>query len=281
MTLALHVSFPERAVLSASVSRKLASRVLRHSRPHADNYVFRERTDGRVHVRDIFTCRNVVPDVDRYRLRRHAGPQGCTTRTRGQWFLEAHPTGDIPCDPYNDRRIADGTNYASTIIVVLESPHRHEYADRDLARPIAPACGVTGIKLQDVLLDMLIDNDAEIRENARVIISNPVPFQTSLDSLYDRTRVNPYTREKVRDEVWTALWLFDPIRRNFLDRIRAYAPYLAINACTAACSQAVSVAISQLGVGQLYESDHPSKPGSWTDQEHTMSPYQPRRSSDV
>ena len=276
MTLALHVGFPESAVLCATVSRKLASRVLQHSsRQHA---VFRER-NGPVHVRDIFTRRNVVPDVDRYRLTRHPGPEGCTTRTRCQWVLTVHPTGDIPCDPYspyNDRRIANGPDYASTIVVVLESPHRHEYAHRGLARPIAPACGVTGQKLQDVLLDMLIDHHAEIRENARVIISNPVPFQTSLDSLYDRTRVNVYTRKKVRDEVWTALWSFDPIRRHFLDRIRAYAPYLAINACTTACREVVSRAISQLGaVEQLYESDHPSNPGSWTDQEHTMRLYGP------
>ena len=275
MTLTLHVDFPESAVLPVSVSPKLASRVLQHSRQHADNHVFRESPDGPVHVRDIFTCRNVVPDVDRYRLTRHADREGCTTRTRGQWVLKAHPTWDIPCDPYNDHRIANGPDYASTVIVVLESPHRHEYADRDLARPIAPACGVTGLKLQDVLLDMLIDNGAEICENARVIISNPVPFQTSLDSLYDRTMVTEYTRGTIRDEVWTALWSFDPIRQNFLDRILAYEPYLTINACTAACSQDVSQAISLLGVGVLYETDHPSKPGSWTDQEHTMSPYCP------
>ena len=159
--------------------------------------------------------------------------------------------------------------------MVLESPHRHEYADRDLARPIGPACGVTGLKLQDVLLDMLIDNEAEIRENARVIISNPVPFQTSLDSLYHRTEVTEYARETVRDEVWAALWSFDPLRRNFEDRIRAYAPYLVINACTATCRQNVSQALSQLELEdvQLYESEHPSKPGSWTDQGHTMHPY--------
>ena len=277
MTLKLHVNFPERAVLSASVSGRLASLVLQHRKPHAVDHVFREHTDGAVHVRGVFACRNVVRDVDRYRLTQRPGPEGCATRTRCQWVLKAHPTGHIPCDPYNDRRIANGTDYASTIVVVLESPHRHEYADRDLARPIAPACGVTGLKLQDILLDMLIDNDARIRENARVIISNPVPFQTSLDSLYHRTMVTKSAREKVRDEVWAALWSFDPIRRNFLDRISRYAPYLVINACTAMCRRNVSQALAELDRHdvRLYESDHPSKPGSWTDQEHTMRRYPP------
>ena len=60
MTLKLHVSFPERAVLSASVSRNLASQVLQHRKPHAVDHVFREHTDGPVHVCGVFACRNVV-----------------------------------------------------------------------------------------------------------------------------------------------------------------------------------------------------------------------------
>ena len=226
-----------------------------------------------MHVRSVFGRANLVPDVDRYRLTRGLDFSGCAVRTIGRWSLVAHPNTQIECDPYNDHRVATGSeaSFSSTIVVILESPHKFEFLNREIDRPIAPACGVTGVKIQDVLLDMLLANRCvNLVNNTRVIIANPIPFQTSLYSVYDWPANSTYGRGHIRDKVWLRLWEYNVIRFNFLDRIRSYCPSVVINACTARLRPRVSEVLRGREYGELYETGHPSNPRCWNDGCHVM-----------
>lgn len=268
MALILHVNFPAPRELSTHVSPMLANR-LYDSRIDNHRVFYR---DGCVHVRCMFAQRNRVPDVDRYRLTRHPSQDGCKVRIREGWFLVAHTGTNIECDPYNDRLLSDTvTDQRPTIVVVLESPHKFEYRNTDVAHPIAPACGLTGVKIQDVLLDMLIDSSGvTLRENTRLIIANPVPYQTSLYSICRYRDLSPYTRCRIKSGVWNALWNYTSIREDFEKRMRSYSPYITINACTTEFAGRVNEAILALRIGLLYQTEHPSAPKFWTERNHVM-----------
>ena len=233
-------------------------------------------SNGTDHITHEFSRQNLVPDVDRYRVTRHPPQQGCAVRIRDGWYLVAHPRSDIECCPYNDRRIsAADRDFESTIVVVLESPHKFEYLNRDPSKPIAPACGVSGIKVQDVLLDMLIDNSADFVDNTRVIVANPVPFQASLGSLYNQSALSADRRGRIKRKVWQALWSISPISQDFLNRMSSYCPNITINACTCTGQPDLQDIVSRDLLNPdlehtLYETSHPSAPGGWTERHHCM-----------
>ena len=268
MPLRLHVKWPSVGQVEADITQRMANRVLA-SGASGNNWLGRWGDTIHVHA---FAPNNVVPDVDRYRLARDAPHDDQRVCSLNGWFLVRHPPSCFQWSPWRDRFAVPALgHFNATVVVLLESPHKDEYGSQNLARPIAPAVGTTGRKVREVLLAMLLDYAGEfLRADTRVIIANPVPFQASLHWVYDRRANTPYGRKKIRDEVWKALWSFGPIREDFDVRMAMYRPDITINACTASLRPMVSDAILATGLGVLFETEHPSVPGAWTANNHTM-----------
>ena len=203
---------------------------------------------GLVIINDVFGKDNIVPDVDRYRIRLDAG----------RIVLHPHSQCQVaPCSNryYDVTAAGPPENCNKTIVIVLESPHKDEYL-RDVGQPIAPAQGSTGSNIQDWLDHVLRSCSAlcgELSAGTRVVLSNPVQFQASLASVINsgsqNRKVRDAVRKKIRDAVWKALWNSQPnatsqdcgertanasfpIRDCFEDRLKTYSPDYIINACT-------------------------------------------------
>jgi hypothetical protein len=115
-----------------------------------------------------------------------------------------------------------------TIVLVIESPHKDEYKNRN---PVAPAQGTTGRKIEKYLTGLLntsinhhlADGDYDF------IVSNPVQFQASLFDLHG-ANLTESPAKAVRDSVWKEI--FPKEESNFHQRLTTYEPKLVINACT-------------------------------------------------
>ena len=191
----------------------------------AGNYVSEE--NGDVIVTGVFRSHNIVPDVHRYDIRR------CQNR----FTLFPHCIREVnpQHNRYNDRPATnDGTD---TLVVVVESPHKDEYHNEDLSSPIAAAQGSTGCGIQNHLAEIVnlvadvADKVPGLRDEYRVIIANPIRWQTSLSSLHGKSpRYAPW--KNLRNAVWDALWGIDAVRCDFLARLCNYNPSIVVNACT-------------------------------------------------
>lgn len=126
--------------------------------------------------------------------------------------------------------LANELLYDQSITLILESPHDEEYDvhlnPRSLS-PKSPAIGSSGrniLKKMDVIIESLNLSDGEYN----FIISNPVPFQTSLFELSSNTSIN----RGIRDKVWMNLICEDNIRNSFIERTKTYKSTAIINCCT-------------------------------------------------
>ena len=115
-----------------------------------------------------------------------------------------------------------------TIVLLLESPHRSEYDSE--RKPIAPAGGKTGANLDDGLDYVLSQIKSEVVDGSRIIVSNPVQFQTSLHMILPKPEKK--YKDALKISVWKAVWSHQYIEGGFESRMEKYAPYLVINACT-------------------------------------------------
>ena len=191
-------------------------------------------------IDDTFGEQNVVPDVDRYRLRRQQGQITLLPHTVRGVCPDSNNFCDVPPAEPN-------VDYDKTIVVVLESPHKDEYENSatptgDVGHPIAPAQGRTGTRMQNFFCGVLRSCPTlygQLEEHTRVVISNPVPFQASLVSIVsvpasknDSKNAVERKRKKLRDAVWSALWEYLPIQDDFQTRLESYCPDFIINACT-------------------------------------------------
>ena len=168
----------------------------------------------------MHSARNRVCDDDRYRIRSQSNsPLVCCQRDAA---------------------------YRQTLVILLESPHKDEYFANCIDRPIAPALGMTGHNIQDYLMDVIhgCPNICQRlgHETTRVIIANPIQFQTSLAAIIRVPRQNGESKEakkkrqeknkKIRDAIWKALWDHKSLRSEFKGRLKRYHPDFIINACT-------------------------------------------------
>lgn len=192
-----------------------------------------------VFVESFFGIKNRVPDVSRYRIHN----MRCCVRYDDRYRI-CNNRYIIPhCDVSGEEldrqlqrpqpRPEPEQEGIRNIVLLLESPHKDEYTDGDIARPKAPARGETGDNIDRWLGTVLSRTNADLIEpGCHVIISNPIQFQTSLHAIHRRPLKGSW--RTLRNKVWITLWRAAHITECFRARLTAYNPSLIINACTGA-----------------------------------------------
>lgn len=233
MALILDVGWPREDHVRVTVSERRMAVIRRmvNSRPDL------LRADGRdVVVQGMFGERNVVPDVDRFRIH---GIGGDSEALRLEPHAAARDAGVLATYPFVDRVIACGGSGVATLLILLESPHKDEYGAH-MECPLGPARGRTGARIEKELIGILQGDGrarrllADAGETVRVLVSNPIPFQTSLYAVH-RGRLGG--RRGLRDAIWRGLWRMESdgnraFQDQFLGRVTRYAPDVIVNACT-------------------------------------------------
>ena len=252
MTLTLKVTWPVEDEMDVSIQMDCAE--IRFIHP---TYATRNGND--IVIRNVFGENNRVRDVDRYRIRCQDGSQ-----------LRLDPHGD-------DQGLVEGSNYrdiwpqenftGDTLVVILESPHKDEYRNNCIDSPIAPAQNNrnnrriigTGIGIQEHLLDVIglcpnLRCKLSGRET-RVILCNPIQFQTSLVAVICSPKW-----ETIRNKVWRTLWDMPRIKDEFRVRLASYSPNYIINACTSSLQQHISSSLGHdcFSNATKHEAYHPS-----------------------
>ena len=207
-------------------------------------------------IRNIFAPDKRVPDVWRYVLR----------NTGSYISLREHSGAiEVVCkgnNKYRDGYAEEVDNCGITIALLLESPHKDEFDNND--SPIAPAQGTTGTNIHDYF-EHIINIERRkfdfVATEARLIICNPIPFQTSLYMIH-KGKINK--KKKLKEDIWNALWEEPCIKHDFKLRMEKYKPSMIINACTGgkkreSLNAKVTYYLESIGIcDDIYRTDHPS-----------------------
>lgn len=129
-----------------------------------------------------------------------------------------------------DLNIKENKKQEKTIVIILESPHKDEFASGenknffDRIIKSNPALGKSGDNLQkyftaEQLVNLL--GDEYMKNEYRIILMNSIQYQCSLG-----LDTNIY-----RDHIWILYWLKFGFQ-NFLNRLESYNPDVIINLCT-------------------------------------------------
>ena len=208
-----------------------------------------------VYVTGMFDRNRAVPDVNRYKICK--SNSGVSLIPHDESRIQESDYKDHPCEAYS----------GNAVVLLLESPHRKEYGNCHTRK--APAQGVTGTRIREylgrILNDEIICQHIPGGSDTRVVLCNPVQFQTSLHTI-----LGVQWRATWRNRVWLALWDDPCIRRCFKARMELYSPNLVINACTGKGSaydqrnrNSLKMKVSEFlfdrtSVGNICETGHPS-----------------------
>ena len=255
-TIRLNLGWPTRRSLCFDFP--LSGEELKNLRAPRSRYARVSNNDHIVDIANMFHDNNRVKDVDRYRIR----------LVQDRPTLIPHLSREISPETnrYND--ISPQQAGGNTLVVLLESPSRHEY-DGAPSHPIAPAQGQTGCGLLCHLGNLLgeaiqtLDDDGylqiNLQDDTRLIISNPIQFEASLLYAINVTS----KRRRLTDAVWEKLWDVDLIRQKFLERLTEYSPSIIINSCTSKLSPLVYQYLTSnnnIHLPYIYKTYHPSSP---------------------
>lgn len=202
-----------------------------------------------VDIVGMFGPENRVHDVDRYRV----------IVRNGVCRIEPHSNREVAptTNRFHDIRPNHG-EFDRTILLLLESPHKDEYRCGDPCYRIAPAQGRTGtnieLYLERILNDLPVTDSSDI--TYRVIIANPVQFQTSLWTIHEGSLAK---WRQLRDAIWKTLWDVCEIQQDFCSRLQSYCPDVVLNCCTSRLSKRVTAYLCQCGLAaRTYVAYHPS-----------------------
>ena len=175
-----------------------------------------------VDIIGMFGTQNRVPDADRYRVT--VGDGVCQAKPHSKGHIK--PTKNNHKDHCPNQGKSD-----CTIVLLLESPHKFEYENGDPHCPIAPAQGTAGKNIEKFLGCSLYKSGmaTQIGNNARVIIANPVQYQTSLWTIHQKS-LSVHWVKRLRDAVWNTLWRQREVQEDFCCRLRAYSPDIVLSA---------------------------------------------------
>lgn len=273
----LEVTWPDCKTLGPiQRSNQLASLLCQEERKLRRDLVC-VRDDG-IYIRGLFGRENKVPDVDRYKIVRAEESRQIAVvqheiaeAAQAQSANSANNRPFVSTYPYVDRAVATGCD-RPTLVIVLESPHRDEYGE-SVATPIAPARGSTGARIHK-FLSIVLNSCRQIRQMlferapVRVVISNPIPFQTSAYAIHGG-RLG--ASDRLRDFIWRELWC-DPtlgLKDMFGEKLGSYTPIAVVNACTTGGKPSRRDCVRDFiqcryAAVPLYKANHPSTWGSNT-----------------
>lgn len=151
-----------------------------------------------------------------------------------------------------------------SIGIILESPHIKEFTDE--FQPISPAQGETGKNIEAFLLPLIklinAQHYAFKKSRYRILILNPIPFQTSLYYFHKQPlRKNNKNSgfETLRNDVWQTLWFNKTsIKINFIVNIKTNKIDLILNCCTANLFEYVNDSLVGLKI-PIINCYHPSR----------------------
>lgn len=205
--------------------------------------------------KDFFSMSRVMPSVYRYRY---------VWKDNSYMLQDLHShEKQIPESVYNDGSVSSLTNQ-NTILVVLESPHKEEYNNDFEA--IAPAQGKTGRIISrklETILQFIADNKLYDfgKCDLDVVITNPVPYQTSLYEIHHRALKGEY--RKLRNDIWKILWINKhKLRTVFKQHIKTTNTRLILNCCTSMMRDEVNKILCSVdGYDEIVNLFHPI---AWT-----------------
>lgn len=126
----------------------------------------------------------------------------------------------------NHKKLKIPSCIEKSIVIVLESPHKEEYAENDSLDIPTPAIGKTGTNLQNNTANLITEvsnHNKNIKNGSyRIILMNSIQYQCSLG----------YSTENNRDIVFKNLWDLPNIKEDFKRRLKSYKPKFIFNLCT-------------------------------------------------
>ncbi|MGE7948164.1 hypothetical protein [Lysinibacillus sp. NPDC093688] len=178
-----------------------------------------------------FSAKHKVPNVCRYTLIIKAN----------NFSLEKNLCSNLTNSNYNDIFIND-VEKNSSILVILESPHENEYDNNFNVK--GPAQGITGQRVYKYLpqvVEEILNTNLKINDGSyKVVLFNPIPFQTSLNYLH-KQGLNSTNIKNLRDAVWKTLWYRENVfRSNMESTLKELDPIIILNACTKSLKKEVS-----------------------------------------
>ncbi|WP_017416233.1 hypothetical protein [Clostridium tunisiense] len=217
------------------LSEKVYNTIKENDKKYYENITISDNFK-RIIVKDLFSKEMEVKDVYRYNIDFEDGcyPKLISLDSKDECYVESN---------FNDQIIEKEENSIEdikSIVLVLESPHKYEYIklqnEEIEYKPISPAQGTTGKNIEnnlDIIISELLYRYKHIfkEKTYKIIICNPVPYQTSLYCLHGKG-LKSKIYSNLRNEIWKAIFKQRDIKENFKKRIRDYKPELIINACT-------------------------------------------------
>jgi hypothetical protein len=202
-----------------------------------------------------------VPDVVRYVL-------DLTSSTLAKSAVPLAPlrgrANPINNDGYReDVRANEHISRLKRIVLILESPHMHEYTPN--FTPIAPAQGTTGEGIRARMLPLLYQHQrlGLPPDRYELLICNPVQFQASLYELHGQALDKNDPAQSVRDTTWRTLYYGMNERDGFLQRLDRYNAAAVIVACTADLKQEVLGDVMRWAAGRVPVVEASSHPCTW------------------
>lgn len=209
--------------------------------------------EGRVTVKQcFFSGERKVPNVYRFLAHVHDGQSEIRRFT--------DKSSGLSESRFNDRPL-NADEHLKNIVLLLESPHEEEYNYAKGFQPIAPAQGSTGNFLnRDIgrVLNTILGETRLENGEYRVIIINPVPYQTSLHYLHGHAIKSFY--KSLRNSVWKVLWDNESCFQAELGQLLGeLQPALIINSCTAELKDDVTTFLQgHFPHLIIYTTNHPS-----------------------
>jgi hypothetical protein len=263
MPIKLEIVWPTKICLDVDVCQQ----IVKSLRTNLKSGYFVDVVNDLVTVKNMFGSDNRVCDVDRYNIRNDR-------KDNTDLILQKHTNFEASKIKGNFKDLVPNNKFKN-IVLILESPHKDEYKKEDNKLiPIAPAQANqknkdTGYAIETFFTSKILSQieDIVIKNDSRVIITNPIQYQASLHNILGSVTIERKLRGCLRDSVWKSLWSVKKIRLDFFSRLTSYQPYLIINACTGGTSDRDSDGLNGL-ISQFlienkfweksYKTGHPS-----------------------
>jgi hypothetical protein len=157
---------------------------------------------------------------------------------------------------------------SGSIIVILESPHKHEYDYTDEMKPRRPLMNPssqTRFQNQFERLISSIQDGPDLHHDPQIVLCNPIQFQTSLHHLYqpnDQGKTDNL-RKAIRNATWRGLWGCKkdgrfPFQEDLINRLAKREPCIIINACTQVLQDELTHLLVTLPYPVFEATNHPA-----------------------